>query len=199
MEKRWEKKQSQSGSPCMGQLSDINKQCDSKGLFVVILLHDLESTYIYPVMQIIFGNGWRHLLGEKDFWEHVGGIDISLAPSSFGQANTRFILYITWSNATFDTLLRKLQRSVKCIEINKESKLSFEKTVDRLPNLVDSSISWHLADTCKVDVLVVDPPGKGLDASLVDALRSISSAEYKAKSSSERKDAYFYYKLMVST
>ncbi|PQM40092.1 uncharacterized protein Pyn_24150 [Prunus yedoensis var. nudiflora] len=98
-----------------------------------------------------------------------GGIDISLAPSSFGQANTR----------AFDTLLRKLQRyvpqgssvadlyagagviglslavtrkcrSVKCIEINKESKLSFEKTVDRLPNLVDSSISWHLADTCKL-------------------------------------------------
>lgn len=41
------------------------------------------------------------------------------------------------------------------------------------------------------DVLVVDPPRKGLDASLVDALRSISSAEYKAKSSSERLD-YFY-------
>ena len=41
------------------------------------------------MMQIIFGNRWRHLLGEKDFWEHVGGIDISLAPSSFGQANTR--------------------------------------------------------------------------------------------------------------
>ncbi|KAH0984571.1 hypothetical protein GBA52_011748 [Prunus armeniaca] len=174
--------------------------------------------------RIIFGNRWRHLLGERDFWEHVGGIDISLAPSSFGQANTR----------AFDTLLRKLQRyvpqgssvadlyagagviglslaslflnirhsdmelllfsrSVRCIEINKESKLSFEKTVDRLTNLVDSSISWHLADTSKEplswitgsDVLVVDPPRKGLDASLVDALRNISSAEYKAKSSSE--------------
>ena len=93
---------------------------------------------------IIFGNRWRHLLGERDFWEHVGGIDVSLAPSSFGQANTR----------AFDVLLRKLQkyvphrasvadlyagagviglslaatrkcRSVKCIEINKESKASF--------------------------------------------------------------------------
>lgn len=40
-------------------------------------------------MQVIFGNRWRHLLGELDFWEHVGGIDISLAPSSFGQANIR--------------------------------------------------------------------------------------------------------------
>ena len=41
------------------------------------------------MMQVIFGNRWRHLLGESDFWEHVGGIDISLTPSSFGQANTR--------------------------------------------------------------------------------------------------------------
>lgn len=41
------------------------------------------------VMQIIFGNRWRHLLGERDLWEHVGGIDVSMAPSSFGQANTR--------------------------------------------------------------------------------------------------------------
>ncbi|XP_062024492.1 uncharacterized protein LOC133740551 [Rosa rugosa] len=41
-------------------------------------------------------------------------------------------------------------RSVRCIEINKESKLSFEKTVARLPNIVDSSISWHHADTSKL-------------------------------------------------
>ncbi|VVA26777.1 PREDICTED: 23S rRNA [Prunus dulcis] len=178
----------------------------------VNLVHSVWANFQTSTNNIIFGNRWRHLLGERDFWEHVGGIDISLAPSSFGQANTR----------AFDTLLRKLQRyvpqgssvadlyagagaiglslavtrkcrSVRCIEINKESKLSFEKTVDRLPNLVDSSISWHLADTSKEplswitgsDVLVVDPPRKGLDASLVDALRSISSAEYKAKSSSE--------------
>jgi hypothetical protein len=41
------------------------------------------------MMQIIFGNRWRHLLGESGFWEHAGGIDMSLSPSSFGQANTR--------------------------------------------------------------------------------------------------------------
>uniref|UniRef100_A0A2N9G3T6 Methyltransferase small domain-containing protein n=1 Tax=Fagus sylvatica TaxID=28930 RepID=A0A2N9G3T6_FAGSY len=157
------------------------------------------------------GTGWRHLLGERDFWEHVGGIDIALAPSSFGQANTR----------AFDILLRKLQkyvpfgasvsdlyagagviglslaatrkcRSVKCIEINKESKLSFEKTADRLPKFVDSSISWHHADAAKEplswmvgsDVIVVDPPRKGLDTSLVDALQNIT-VKLKAKSSSE--------------
>ena len=49
-------------------------------------------------------------------------------------------------------LLLLFFRSVKCIEINKESKLSFEKTADRLPKIVDSSISWHHADASKVGI-----------------------------------------------
>lgn len=40
------------------------------------------------------------------------------------------------------------------------------------------------------DVLVVDPPRKGLDASLIDALRSISSIKDKARSSPERLDRF---------
>lgn len=45
------------------------------------------------LLQVIFGNRWRHLLGERDFWEHVGGIDVSIVPSSFGQANTRVSIW----------------------------------------------------------------------------------------------------------
>ncbi|GKC93479.1 uncharacterized RNA methyltransferase [Tanacetum coccineum] len=120
-------------------------------------------------MFVIFRNRWRHILGERDFWEHVGGIDVYLAPSSFGQANTR----------AFDSLLQKLHKyvplsasvtdlyagagviglslastrkcrkdlSVRCVEINKESKLAFEKTIERLLSSLYSSISWHHADT----------------------------------------------------
>lgn len=176
----------------------------------VHLIHSVWANFQTSSNNIIFGHRWRHLLGERDFWENVGGIDISLDPSSFGQANTR----------AFDSLLRKLQkyvprgasvvdlyagagviglslavarkcRSVKCVEINKESKLSFEKTIARLPNSVDSSISWHNADSSMEplswlvgsDVVVVDPPRKGLDASLVYALRNIQLIERKAKSS----------------
>ncbi|CAO2195691.1 unnamed protein product, partial [Urochloa humidicola] len=81
-----------------------------------------------------------------------GGVDISLDPCSFGQANT----------LSFNSLLHKLNkyvprgstvvdlysgagviglsvaasrkcRSVKCVEINKQSKMSFEKSASRLP------------------------------------------------------------------
>ncbi|XP_027349682.1 uncharacterized protein LOC113861210 isoform X3 [Abrus precatorius] len=128
----------------------------------------------------------------------------------------------TSTNNAFDTLLRKLQkyvphessvadlyagtgviglslaatrkcRSIKCIEINKESKASFEKTIERLPATVESSITWHHADASKEpflwlvgsDVVVIDPPRKGLDASLIDALKNISAIERKVFSSSE--------------
>ncbi|WZZ01746.1 hypothetical protein YC2023_074074 [Brassica napus] len=150
---------------------------------------------------------WRHLLGERDFWEHVGGIDISLDPSSFGQANTR----------AFDSLLWKLHKyvpggssvadlyagagviglsSVKCIEVNKEARLSFEKTIQRLPNSLNCSITWHHADASVVstnplswiigtDVVVVDPPRRGLDASLRQILESVPSIEKRMRSSSQ--------------
>ncbi|PWA67489.1 uridine kinase-like 2 [Artemisia annua] len=171
---------------------------------------------------VIFGNRWRHILGERDFWEHVGGIDVYLAPSSFGQANTKFLIFyngflistvhsidgIVFILQAFDSLLQKLHKyvplgasvtdlyagagviglSVRCVEINKESKLAFEKTIERLPSSLDSSISWHHADTSLdplswlvgSDVLVVDPPRKGLDPALIGALRAIKQAERKA-------------------
>ncbi|XP_057983553.1 uncharacterized protein LOC131168266 [Malania oleifera] len=174
------------------------------------LIHSVWANFQTSANNVIFGNRWRHLIGERDFWEHVGGIDVSIAPSSFGQANTR----------AFNSLLRKMQeyvpqgasvadlyagagviglslvamrkcRSIKCIEINKESKLSFEKTVERLPKSIDSSISWHHADTSieplswlvGSDVVVVDPPRKGMDPSLVSALQTLSSVEHKVRSS----------------
>ncbi|KAJ0972604.1 hypothetical protein J5N97_020563 [Dioscorea zingiberensis] len=163
------------------------------------LIHSIWVNFQTSSSNIIFGNRWRHFFGERDFWEHVGGVDISLDPSSFGQANTQ----------AFDSLLRKLQkyvpygssvtdlyagagiiglslaairkcRSVKCVEINKESKQSFEKSLSRLPKTVDTSISWHNTDASieplhwfeGSDVVVVDPPRKGLEPSLVDALKA---------------------------
>ncbi|XP_042000046.1 uncharacterized RNA methyltransferase pc1998-like [Salvia splendens] len=175
------------------------------------LIHSVWANFQTSTSNVIFGNRWRHLLGESDFWEHVGGIDVSIASSSFGQANTR----------AFDSLLRKLQkyvpygasvvdlyagagviglslaatrkcRSVKCVEVNKEAKHSFEKTASRLQIDEESSISWHQADTSKEphtwllgsDVVVVDPPRKGLDPSLLGALQSVA---FMKRNSSEKK------------
>ncbi|WOK94490.1 hypothetical protein Cni_G03192 [Canna indica] len=176
------------------------------------LVHSIWANFQTSNSNVIFGNKWRHLLGEREFSEHIGGIDISLDPSSFGQANTQ----------AFNSLLRKLQkhvsygssvvdlyagsgiiglslaatrkcRSVRCVEINKESKLSFEKSVSRLPKTIDSAISWHNTDASVEplhwlkgsDVVVVDPPRKGLHPSLIDALRKVALTELKSNQAPE--------------
>ncbi|KAK1272330.1 hypothetical protein QJS04_geneDACA012650 [Acorus gramineus] len=198
------------GSEKLNALSDFlwRKGGPRSGVHII---HSIWVNFQTSSNNIIFGNRWRHLLGERDFWERIGGIDVSLAPSSFGQANT----------LAFDSLLRKLQkyvpfgssvvdlyagagiiglsvavtrkcRAVKCIEINKESKISFEQTLSRLPKTVDSSISWHHADASieplhwleGSDVIVVDPPRKGLDQSVIFALQNLVSSERKAANAS---------------
>lgn len=83
--------------------------------------------------------------------------------------------------------------SVKCIEVNKEARLSFEKTIQRLPNSLNCSITWHHADASVnplswiigTDVVVVDPPRRGLDASLRQILESVPSIEKRMRSSSQ--------------
>ncbi|KAL8038815.1 hypothetical protein ABFX02_11G132300 [Erythranthe guttata] len=195
-------------SPSFEKLNALSNYMWNKGgpRRDVHLIHSVWANFQTSMSNVIFGNRWRHLIGERDFWEHVGGIDVSMVPSSFGQANTR----------AFDSLLQKLQkcvpygssvvdlyagagviglslaatrkcRSVKCVEVNKEAKYSFEKTASRLPTTVDCCISWHQADTSKEplswlmgsDVVVVDPPRKGLDQSLLTALQSLSFTKIK--------------------
>ncbi|KAH9616500.1 hypothetical protein KSS87_009373 [Heliosperma pusillum] len=148
----------------------------------------------------------------------AGKVQVSLVWNSRSETSPSFEKLNALANA-FDSLLRKLQkyvphgssvadlyggagviglslaaskksRSVKCIEINKDSKHCFEKTVSRLPTAVDCKLSWHNEDASVEptswlvgsDVVVVDPPRKGLDESLLHALRTISSAKRKADS-----------------
>ncbi|WVZ67638.1 hypothetical protein U9M48_016689 [Paspalum notatum var. saurae] len=177
------------------------------------LIHSIWANFQTSASNIIFGHKWRHLKGERDLWERYGGVDISLDPCSFGQANT----------LSFNSLLHKLNkyvprgstvvdlysgagviglsvaasrkcRSVKCVEINKQSKMSFEKSASRLPANLGCSITWHNTDASVEpahwlegsSVVIVDPPRKGLHPSVISALQKVALSEhkaYKAKSS----------------
>lgn len=164
-------------------------------------IHSVWANFQTSSSNIIFGGRWRHLVGEQEFWEHIGGVDICLAPASFGQANSEAFnsllyklgKYVNHGSSVVELYAgvgiiglslasRRKCRSVKCVEINKESKLPFEKSLARLPKSLDCSISWHCADVSVApihwlessDVVVVDPPRKGLDASVIDALQIAS-------------------------
>uniref|UniRef100_A0A453GC31 Uncharacterized protein n=1 Tax=Aegilops tauschii subsp. strangulata TaxID=200361 RepID=A0A453GC31_AEGTS len=87
-----------------------------------------------------------------------------------------------------------MQRSVRCVEINKMSKLSFEKSASRLPPNLGCTITWHNTDASAEpihwlegsSVAIVDPPRKGLHPSVINALQRVALSErkaFKAKSS----------------
>jgi tRNA/tmRNA/rRNA uracil-C5-methylase (TrmA/RlmC/RlmD family) len=185
------------------KLASLSKFLWTKGgpMSVKHFIHSVWANFQTSRSNIIFGGRWRHLVGEQEFWEHIGGVDICLAPASFGQANTqafnsliyKLCKYVKHGSSVVELYAgvgiiglslassRKC-RSVKCVEINKESKLPFEKSLARLPKTLDCSISWHCADVSVApihwlegsDIVVVDPPRKGLDASVIDALQIAS-------------------------
>ncbi|KAJ8449525.1 hypothetical protein Cgig2_005547 [Carnegiea gigantea] len=135
-----------------------------------------------------------------DFYGGAGVIGLSLAATRKCRHEALCAFRECLKNSTFLKKIVAFQKyniascvvmSVKCVEINKESKQCFEKTVSRLPMSVDSNMSWHHADAAVEplswlvgsDVVVVDPPRKGLDESLLHAIQSVSLAERKAKTS----------------
>uniref|UniRef100_A0A0D9V9L5 Methyltransferase small domain-containing protein n=1 Tax=Leersia perrieri TaxID=77586 RepID=A0A0D9V9L5_9ORYZ len=172
-----------------------------------------NSEKLSLLSEIIFGHKWRHLIGENDLWERYGGVDISLDPYSFGQANTLSFnallhtlhKYVPRGSTVVDLYsgagviglsiaASKKCRSVKCVEINKLSKMSFEKSASRLPPNLGCNITWHNTDASVEpvhwlegsSVVIVDPPRKGLHPSVINALQRVALSErkaYKEKSS----------------
>ncbi|KAF2954014.1 hypothetical protein DAI22_01g450100 [Oryza sativa Japonica Group] len=178
----------------------------------VHLIHSIWANFQTSTSNIIFGHKWRHLIGENDLWERYGGVDISLDPYSFGQANTLSFnallhtlhKYVPRGSTVVDLYsgagviglslaASKKCRSVKCVEINKLSKMSFEKSASRLPPNLGCTITWHNTDASVEpvhwlegsSVVIVDPPRKGLHPSVICALQKVALSErkaYKAKS-----------------
>lgn len=191
--------QSSSGALLTSLAQFLWRKGGSKSAFPI--LHSIWANFQTSRANVIFGGRWRHLLGEQQCWQRIGGVDKCLTPASFSQANLE----------AFESLLRKLQKFVKpgkavvelyagsgiiglsliatracrvvrCVEVNKDSGAAFQLSLSRLPMPSRSRISWHCADASVSpinwlkgsDVVVVDPPRKGLDASVIDALRIAS-------------------------
>lgn len=142
----------------------------------------------------IFGNGWHLCYGSDILWENVGHISIAYQPSSFAQSNLDLFEQLLMRLKDRIPLNSKLVEFyagvgvmglfvvdrcqwVRCAEINPQAEMSFLKSRERLNDEEAEKISFHsgsahhLINLLKdAEVAIVDPPRKGLDSDLIQAI-----------------------------
>lgn len=162
------------------------------------LWHSLWVNLNVQRTNTIFGNDWSLIKGEEDVWETLAGAKVCFHPANFAQANLvvferlledlkeninpqqRIVEYYAGVGVIGLCLAEKAQ-SVYCCEINPFAQASFEK-VRRLQkqskiSFVTGSASDHIKLLNDADIVIVDPPRKGLDAPLLKALIENNSAK----------------------
>ena len=148
---------------------------------------------------IILGNLWSLLYGEEWLWDRFCGRDVCFHPASFAQANpemferlllelqkhvpqgTNIVEFYAGGGVIGLTLVDKC-KSLCCNEIVPLAERCFEEAVKRLPLDLKNKLTYICGPAEKqiellnspVDVVIVDPPRKGIDAPLLNSLCSVS-------------------------
>lgn len=165
-------------------LKDVVNQLYSKGLF-----HSIWVNMQPEKTNRIFGEKWIHCAGEPILWESLGTVRCAFHPGCFSQANLPLFekaLYriSDWVNSKSSVLelycgtgaigfnLARRGCKVHAVEMNPHAAESFDLTRKQLPLEVQNRISFEVAQSEGTsldgyEVLIVDPPRKGLGLNLV--------------------------------
>jgi len=143
---------------------------------------------------IIFSPRWHKLFGEEGLWETVGKREVCFHPGSFAQANLEMLEQLVErirQNILPDAaavefyagvgvigiVLVDLCRSICCVEIAPKAEMCFDMAVSRLPENLAGRLSFKRATAASQvdllkhsDVVIVDPPRKGLEKGVLEAL-----------------------------
>lgn len=167
-----------------------------------LLIHDWHSLWINKnpaPTNTIFSPNWELFYGPEWLEEEIAGVPAAFLPGSFGQANlTMFEKLIASIDSSFSpggvlgefyagigiigiALAKKFSRVILS-EINPESKRCFDHM---LPSLNSSKLDYRLGSTHdaldllnEVDIVIVDPPRKGLDTAFIKALKRPKTLVY---------------------
>lgn len=143
---------------------------------------------------VIVGSQWECWFGDPHLWERFMGVDVCFLPSSFAQANldqfeallgtvsdwvppgARVAEYYAGVGAIGLTLVNKCGE-VRCCEINPFAEGCFRESFKRLSGAEAEKISWHNGASWQfagwlddADVVIVDPPRKGLESEFLKSL-----------------------------
>ncbi len=158
------------------------------------LWHSIWINFHPKKNNLVFGGSWHRHTGDEFVLQQSMGMDFYLHPGSFSQAHVS--MFRKMLHAISEKVLTDKQvvecyagsgmigfhvagksKNVICTDNNPFSERSFYKTLSSLSSQTKEKISYHLADTKdasflvgKADVVIVDPPRKGIDPLLLDAL-----------------------------
>lgn len=162
------------------------------------LWHSFWFNYNTRRDNVIFGPEWYLGFGAKWLWEQLCRRNICFHPASFAQANLEMfelllerirgllpdnadvVEFYAGVGAIGFALIDKCAK-VQCVEWNPQAELCFLETRSQLPIELAQRISYisgrsqeskHLLDKLdsKNGVVIVDPPRKGLEKELLEAL-----------------------------
>lgn len=147
---------------------------------------------------VIFNENWYHYIGEELLWGQLLGRQICFHPASFMQANLemfeRLLMVLKrWlkADSSSDKILELYAgvgaiglslvdecHHIRCVEIVPSATSCFEESWKKLPSNLQQQISFicgsaekqRILLTSFAEVVIVDPPRKGLDPSLLKDL-----------------------------
>ena len=166
-------------------IKELYKEGDFLGIWVN---YQPEST------NRIFGQKWELISGEPYFWENLQGLSFALHPACFAQAhlalfekilisiqqtiikNSRIVEFYA-GIGIIGLSVAHLSQKVSCSEINPHAEECFHLSRLQLKSDLQRRVSFvlgsaeetvHLVD--EADVVIVDPPRKGVDPCLLDKI-----------------------------
>lgn len=174
-----------------GSQGDLSLEPLVKKLISIHPWHSIWINIQEGPTNTILGPKWIHCFGELYFWEEMGGNQIAFHPACFAQANPalfeeilnqiqseilpqRDLLELYAGVGVIGLSVAKKCRSLTCIEISPLSKECFALSrakIDHPALHFEVGPARLIPD---VQVLIVDPPRKGLDAKLTEAIISSS-------------------------
>lgn len=143
---------------------------------------------------VIFGPAWHCCWGERWLWERIDEVELAFTPATFGQANLGLFESMLRDIRSLVTMGSRLAEfyggvgtiglnmaskceSVRCCEVNPFAEACYHHSKERLPKELADRFTFKTGDAAQYldwiddsDLVIVDPPRKGIDEGMLKAL-----------------------------